>query len=182
MTTYRLPLGRGRKFMSGMPAAADHILGGWTVSTISYLSSGFFFSPGFSGSDPSNTNTIGGLPDRIGNGNLPSSERSYTRWFDPSAFRTPQAGLFGNSAPNVLVGQGINAHHLGLAKRFAITEKLSTTFTAQVSDIFNTPHFNEPSGNISVPNTVGRFTSVVSDFGAEKHNGRRIALMLRVEF
>jgi hypothetical protein len=80
------------------------------------------------------------------------------------------------------VGQGINAHHLGIAKRFRLTERLSTTFTAQISDLFNTPHFNEPSGNISVPATVGRFTSIVSDFGAEKHNGRRISLVLRVDF
>jgi hypothetical protein len=182
VSTWRVPLGRGRKFLSGSSAVVDHVLGGWTLSTISYLTSGFFFSPGFSGSDPSNTNTVGGLPDRIGNGNLPSGDRSYSRWFDPTAFRVPEPGRFGNSAPNVLVGQGINAHHLGIAKRFRLTERLSTTFTAQISDVFNTPHFNEPSGNTSVPATVGRFTSIVSDFGAEKHNGRRISLVLRVDF
>jgi hypothetical protein len=59
---------------------------------------------------------------------------------------------------------------------------LSTTLTGQFSDLFNTPHFNEPSGNVSVPATVGRFTSVVSDYGPEKNTGRRIALMLRVQF
>jgi len=46
----------------------------------------------------------------------------------------------------------------------------------------NTPHFNDPTTNISVPATVGRFTSIVSDFGPEKANGRRIALQLRLEF
>jgi hypothetical protein len=182
MTTWHMPFGRGRRFLSGAPAAVDHVLGGWTLSTISYLTSGFFFSPSFSGSDPSNTNTVGGLPDRIADGNLSSGQRSYTNWFDASAFRVPEPGRFGNSGANVLVGQGINAHHLGLAKRFRITERISTTFTSMISDIFNTPHFNEPSGNISVPATVGRFTSIVSDFNSEKHNGRRIALMLRVQF
>ncbi len=29
---------------------------------------------------------VGGLPDRVGNGNLPSGDRNYSRWFDPSAF------------------------------------------------------------------------------------------------
>ena len=76
----------------------------------------------------------------------------------------------------------IYVHHLGLAKRFRITERFSASFTSQISDIFNTPHFNTPTNNISVPATVGQFTSVVSDFEAEKANGRRIALMLRVEF
>jgi len=182
VTTWRMPFGRGRKFLNTSNPVVDRVLGGWTVSSISYITSGFFFSPGFSGSDPSNTNTVGGLPDRIADGNLPSGDRSYTRWFDASAFRVPQAGAFGNSAPNVLVGQGINVHHLGLAKRFPIKERFAATFTGQISDLFNSPHFNEPSGNISVPATVGRFTGVVSDFGAEKHNGRRIALVLRLDF
>jgi hypothetical protein len=181
-TTWRVPLGRGHRVLGTAPGAVDYVLGGWTLGTISYLASGFYFSPAFSGSDPSNTNTVGGLPDRIADGNLPSGERSYTRWFDASAFKVPEPGSFGNSSANVLVGQGINAHHLTLSKQFRVTERLSTTFTGLFSDIFNTPHFNEPSGNISVPNTVGRFTTIVSDFGAEKHNGRRIALMLRVQF
>ncbi len=181
-TTWRMPFGRGRKFLSSAPAVVDNVLGGWTLSSISYLTSGFFFSPSFSGSDPSNTNTVGGLPDRIADGNLSGGQQSYTRWFDASAFRVPQPGAFGNSGANVLVGQGINTHHLGLAKHFRITERISTTLTGMFSDIFNTPHFNEPSGNISVPATVGRFTGIVSDFNAEKHNGRRIAVMLRIQF
>jgi hypothetical protein len=182
MSTWHMPIGRGRKFLGSAPAVVDSLLGGWTMSTISYLTSGFFFSPSFSGSDPSNTNTVGGLPDRIADGNLPGDQRKYERWFDASAFRVPAPGAFGNSSANVLVGQGINAHHFSLAKRFRITERISTTFTSLISDIFNTPHFVEPSGNISVPATVGRFTTIVSDFNAEKHNGRRIAMMLRIQF
>lgn len=182
MSNWNVPLGRGKKLLGNAPAVVDQVLGGWTLSTISYLTSGFFFSPSFSGSDPSNTNTVGGLPDRIADGNLSSSERSYTRWFDASAFRVPAAGTFGNSGPNVLLSQGLNVHHLGLAKRFRITERLGATFTCQISDIFNTPHFNNPTSNISVPATVGRFTGVVSDFEAEKANGRRIAAVLRLEF
>jgi len=182
MTNLRVPLGRGKMLLGNMPAALDQVLGGWNLNTISYFTSGFYFSPSFSGSDPSNTNTVGGLPDRIGNGNLSSSEQRYNRWFDPAAFRVPAPGAFGNSGTNVLVSQGFNVHHLGLSKRFRVTERVSTTFTGQISDIFNTPHFNNPTSNISVPATVAQFTSVVSDFEAEKANGRRIALLLRVEF
>lgn len=181
-STWQMPLGRGRKYLSSAPGVVNHLVGGWTMSTISYLTSGFYFSPGFSGSDPSNTNTVGGLPDRIGDGNLPGDRRTYTAWFDPAAFRVPQAGTFGNSGANVLVGQGISAHHLSLSKRFRITERVSSTFTSMISDTFNSPHFVEPSGNISVPATVGRFTNIVTDYDPEKHNGRRMAMILRVEF
>lgn len=181
-STWRVPVGRGKKLLNGAPAVVDHVLGGWTVNTMSYFGSGFYFSPSFSGSDPSNTNSVGGLPDRIANGNLSGGERSYARWFDASAFRAPAPGTFGNSGQNVLVGQGLNVHHFSASKRFRLTERLSTTFISQISDIFNTPHFNTPTANISVPSTVGQFTSVVSDFESEKANGRRIAFLLRVEF
>jgi hypothetical protein len=184
MTNWYVPVGRGKKFLGNAPAAVDLLLGGWTMSTISYFGSGFYFSPAFSGSDPSNTNTVGGLPDRIANGNLPGDQRTYTRWFDASAFRTPAPGTFGNSSPNALISQGLNVHHLGLSKRFRITERFAATFMSQISDIFNSPHFAVPTttNNISVPATVGQFTTVVSDFEAEKANGRRIALVLRLEF
>jgi hypothetical protein len=180
--TWKVPLGRGRRYLNSSSSALNHAVGGWTFNTISYLTSGFFFSPSFSGSDPSNTNTVGGLPDRIADGNLPGDRRTYAQWFDPSAFRVPAPGTFGNSSANVLVGQGINVHHMSLMKRFRITERFSTILTGMVSNTFNSPHFVEPPANISVPATVGRFATSVSDFDAEKHIGRRMALMLRLEF
>jgi len=69
---------------------------------IAYLETGQYFSPSYSGADSSNTNTTGGMPDRIANGNLPSGQRTITHWFDTSAFVRPAAGTFGNSGVNVL--------------------------------------------------------------------------------
>src|SRR5215813_11170552 len=107
-SSWAVPVGRSRRFLSHAPGIVDKAIGGWGLQYISYFATGGYFSPSYSGSDPSNTNTVGGLPDRIANGNLSGSERSYTRWFDASAFRVPAPGTFGNSAPNVLVGQGLN--------------------------------------------------------------------------
>jgi hypothetical protein len=180
-TTWEMPWGRGRRFLSSAPAVIDHILGGWSLYTISYFGSGLPFSPSFSGSDPSNTNTFGGLPDRIADGNLPSDQRTNDRWFDPSAFREPAPGRYGNSGANILNGQPLNVHHFSVAKRFRLTERLSTTFKSAVSNIFNTPHFEAPLSNISVPD-AGRFVTVVPDYNPEKQTGRRIMMKLRVEF
>ena len=52
------------------------VLGGWQLYWIGYLQTGMFFSPTYSGSDRSNTNTVGGLPNRTCNGNLSSDQRS----------------------------------------------------------------------------------------------------------
>jgi hypothetical protein len=50
------------------------------------------------GSRIPNTNTFGGLPDRVCNGNLPPGERRPNRWFDASCFAVPPPGRFSNSA------------------------------------------------------------------------------------
>ena len=85
----------------------DEILGGWRLIWVSYMQTGQFFSPSFSDTDPSNTNSFGGLPDRVCNGNLPSGQRTVEHWFDTSCFVEPPPGRFGNSGVNVLEGPGL---------------------------------------------------------------------------
>jgi len=159
-------MGRGKKYLSNAPAVADHLLGGWQLYWIAYFQSGRFFSPSFSGSDPSNTNTFGGRPDRICDGNLPPGERSIDRWFDASCFVVPPAGRFGNSAANVLEGPGLHLHNISLAKTFAFTERLKFTLTAAALDAFNHPNFGLPAANISSPGTVGKISSLVWSGGS----------------
>jgi hypothetical protein len=60
----------------GLAAA---VLGGWQLSGSYIAQTGEFLTPTFSGSDPSNTQTVGGIPDRIGNGNLPGEQRTIDR-------------------------------------------------------------------------------------------------------
>ena len=109
-STWAVPVGKGRRYLSNGPGVVDKALGGWGLQYISYFATGGYFSPGYSGSDPSNTNTVGGLPDRIADGNKSPDQRTKTQWFDPTAFRVPAPGHFGNSGVNILQGQGINVH------------------------------------------------------------------------
>jgi len=180
-TTWAVPVGKGRRFLVNAPAVVDRVLGGWNLQSISTFASGPYFSPGFSGTNPSNTNTSGGLPDRIANGNLPSDQRSDNRWFDATAFAIPQAGHFGNSGGNVLVGQGISVHHLSIAKTFPIFEHLRFTLTGQISNLFNHPHFNNPNTTINNPNP-GLFTSEIPQYNPERQGARQIGLKLRLEW
>jgi len=180
-TTWALPVGKGRRFLSTAPGVVDRVLGGWNLQTISTFASGGYFSPGFSGTNPSNTNTSGGLPDRIADGNLPSGVRNDNRWFDATAFAVPQAGHFGNSGGNVLVGQGISVHHLSIAKTFAIFERLRMTMTGQISNLFNHPHFNNPNTTINNPNP-GLFTSEIPQYNPERQGARQIGMKIRIEW
>ncbi|MEK7407401.1 MAG: carboxypeptidase regulatory-like domain-containing protein [Acidobacteriota bacterium] len=176
-----LPWGRGRRYLSGAHPAVDAIIGGWNLQTISIFSTALYFSPSFSGSDPSNTNTVGGLPDRIADGNVPAGQRSVDRSFDASAFRVPEPGRFGNSGVNVIEGQGVNLHHLTLSKRFQITERFRLVYTGAISNLFNTPHFLGMRTNISVAGT-GQLTSLGGRLAPERSSHRHANVQLRLEF
>ena len=174
---WEIPVGKGRRFMSNANPVINGALGGWQMYWIGYLESGHFFSPTYSGSDPSNTNTVGGLPNRVCNGNLPSSQRNVNHWFDASCFAPPTPGMLGNSGPFVLEGPGYNNQNVSIAKTFAITERFRFTFTASASDAFNHPNFYLPQANISVPGSVGRISSMVD--GAAS---RQVELRGRLQF
>jgi hypothetical protein len=176
-----IPVGRGRRYLSAAPAAVDHALGGWRLTTISHFSSGQFFSPAFSGSDPSNTNTVGGLPDRICDGNLPRGQRTIGRWFDPGCFAVPPGGRFGNSGVNILKRPGYNLHHLAVTKEFRLSERFKLVYIASVANVFNHPHFAPPRNNISVAG-AGQITSVLygADRAIDGTTAREIGMTLRL--
>jgi hypothetical protein len=174
---WEIPVGKGRRYLSASHPLVNGVLGGWQLYWIGYLESGHFFSPSYSGSDRSNTNTVGGLPDRLCNGNLSSDQRRIERWFDSACFAPPPTGRLGNSAPFVLEGPGYNNQNVSIAKTFPIAERLRFTFTASASDAFNHPNFNLPAANVSVPGSVGRISSLID--GAAS---RQIELRGRLQF
>jgi hypothetical protein len=174
---WEIPVGKGRRYLGNANRWLDGVAGGWQVYWIGYFESGHFFSPKFSGSDPSNTNTFGGLPDRACNGNLPSGQRSVNHWFNTSCFVTPPNGRFGNSGAFVLEGPGYNMQDVSLAKTFSITERIKFTFTAAASNVLNHPNFTTPSANISVPASAGVVNSLV-----EGASARLIDLRGRIDF
>lgn len=151
---WELPVGAGKRFLN-VRGPADWILGGWQLSGTYAAQGGEYLRPSFSGSDPSNTNTYGGTPDRIGNGNLPRSIRTIDRWFDASAFTVPPKGRFGNCGRGVIEGPGHQVMNLGLFKSFRTTERSSLRFQATFTNALNHPNFGNPNMNISSPLTVG---------------------------
>ena len=181
-TVWELPFGHGRKFLNALPGPAEQILGGWRAVWVTYLQNGQYFSPSFSGADPSNTNTVGGLPDRICNGNLPPGQRTVQRWFDVSCFAVPPAGRFGNSGMNILEGPGIHVHNVTLFKEFRVTEKVRFDFMTMAGNIFNHPNFLQPASNISVPGQAGTISRTPDLYSGERANPRSIEMRVRLRF
>jgi hypothetical protein len=176
---YRLPFGKGQRFLSHGNPVLEQLAGGWQLYWISFFETGQFFSPTFSGADPSNTNSTSGRPDRLANGNLPSGERQLNRWFDPTAFARPQPGNFGNAGANILEGPGLNLINLTLGKTFPLTERVRFTFMAAAQNIANHPNFNNPASNINASNVgVISGTRLLSATGGS----RQIMLRGRIQF
>jgi hypothetical protein len=178
---WQVPVGKGRPFLGDMPAALNHVLGGWETLWTFTVRSGRWFTPSFTGSDPSNTNTLTGRPDRLADGNLENP--TLERWFDASAFAPPpaNAGRFGNSGRNVLAGPGMNVLHLSLVKDIAldsVREGFRVSFQAAFKNLFNHPNFTNPNASISSPQQVARITGV--DSGLELGGARNVQLRLRV--
>ena len=181
-TVWELPFGHGRRFLGAIPGAADQVIGGWRLVWVTYLQTGQYFSPTFSGSDPSNTNTRSGLPDRICDGNLPTEQRSINGWFDASCFAVPPAGRFGNSGANSLEGPGIQVHNVTLLKRFRITERVHFDFMGLISNVFNHANFLFPANNISVPGGVGVIGETYGLYSGERAGQRMVEVRGRIEF
>ena len=178
-TVLQLPFGKGKQFLTGANRVVDQIVGGWQLYWIAFMETGQFFTPTFSGADPSGTNTTAGRATRIANGNLPTGDRQLNRWFDPSAFTRPLPGQFGNSGANVLEGPGLHLHNLTLGKTFPLTERLRFTFMVAAQNIANHASFSNPASNINATNVgvVSGTRSFAAGGGA-----RQIMVRGRIQF
>ena len=169
---WELPIGRGKRLLgSGGPLAAA--IGGWQVSGSYIAQTGEYLTPSFAGSDPSNTQTVGGIPDRVGNGNLPAGQRNIDRWFDSSAFAIPatNSGRFGTSGRGILIGPSRQTASAAMFKSFPVREHVFLRVQVSFTNLFNHGNFDIPALNISAPNAVGTIRAVQGRDLAGPRNG-----------
>jgi len=166
---WELPVGAGKNHLADA-GVWTKILGGWQTSAAFIAQTGEYLTPTFSGADPSNTQTLGGVADRIGNGNLPTQERNIDRWFDVTAFRVPSGGGFGNSGRGIILGPGRQTLSLGLFRNFRIRESGRLRFQATFTNALNQPNFENPSMNVSAVGSVATIRTVqIRDFAGPRN-------------
>src|SRR5262249_44065573 len=143
---YELPFGAGRKFAT--QGVLAQLVGNWEVSGVWIMYSGSYFTP-LLASPVSNSDGGGpARPDRIRDGNLPSSERTIDRWFDVGAFVTPQQFTFGKAGNRVLEGPGYFNVELGVHRNFRLTERVGMSFRWEMFNAFNRANFLVPNPSI----------------------------------
>ncbi|HXK61942.1 MAG TPA: TonB-dependent receptor, partial [Acidobacteriota bacterium] len=139
-------------FLQDQRSIWGQIFGGWQANWVLTFRDGFPFSPS------TNTNLSGGFlgserrPDRIGSGVLPESQRTLDRWFDPTAFKSPEPYTYGNAGSNILRGPGFSNLDMSFFKKFRIHEGKTLEFRTNFSNFTNTPCFALPARVIEASN------------------------------
>ena len=146
--TAELPFGKGKQFLnSGGPAT--WIAGGWRLNGVfsSYSGSPFTVSASSSSLNaPGSSQRADQVKAKVAIlGNI-GSAGSY---FDPLAFAPVTQARFGTSGFNTMRGPGVNNIDMSVFRDFKITERFTLQFRAEALNLTNTPHFSNPSANVS---------------------------------
>jgi hypothetical protein len=164
---YEIPVGRGRKFMSGANRMLDGFLGGWQLAGITSAQSGEAVTAGMS-TDLSNTGSFSYRPDQIANpsnfsfdttgqslnfGCTRPGHQSLDCWVNQAAFGAPSlatgqqsAHSFGNAKIGGLRGPDLVDFDFVLQKNFKIHESQQIEFRSEFFNLFNHPNFGLPGG------------------------------------
>ena len=112
---YELPFGRGRKW--AQDGVGNAILGGWQVTNIMSLSSGFARNP--NSGDRANLGHGDQRPDIVGQ-DPNDGPKTIQEWFNKAAFVLQSPTAYGNAERNSITGPGIFNFDMSILRNFAL--------------------------------------------------------------
>jgi len=162
-----LPFGRNRKWASNSKAA-DWIIGGWTVSAIANLQSGFPITvqqsdntgllggaqrPNLSGQ---NIATTGDYEDR-----LASADHSKATWFSAAGFTAAPANTFGTTPRTITAARSPQQKNLDAVfmKNFRLGESKTAQVKVEMLNLFNRVEVTGASSNTLGSSTFGQIVN-----------------------
>ena len=99
-----------------------------------------------------NNNAFAGFgtqrPNLVGDPELPSDERSVSRWFNTGAFATAPQFTIGSSSRNPVRGPSYRNLDFALARRFTLPASTAVELRAEVFNLTNTPPLGTPNGTL----------------------------------
>jgi hypothetical protein len=156
---YELPVGRGKEFAGNSNKAVDEVIGGWAVSPIVSVRTGWPMP--ITAGDNSGTFGRGPRPDcnslpSITNTPIPGVGR---QWFTNNGNFTQPASGFGDCAPQLggLRTPRYTDVDASIHKDFPITERFRLQFRTDFINAFNHVQYNAPSNGLG--STIGQITS-----------------------
>ncbi|MDP9040170.1 MAG: carboxypeptidase-like regulatory domain-containing protein [Acidobacteriota bacterium] len=171
--SYDLPLGAGRQFLSHATPLVDHLVSGWTASSIVSLQSGLPFTPqlGYNPTGSGDTRNPVRPDVAIGfRGSLYSSGSTAQRaahYFNSAAFAAPAYGTVGDLGRDTLRAPGYADWDLAVLKTTRAGEHAIVQFRAEAFNLVNRT-------NLLTPNPV-IFSSGPTQGSASSQNAAVVA-------
>jgi hypothetical protein len=166
---YDLPFGKGKKFGNDWNNVTNSLLGGWQVTLIEKITSGFAFplidSANASGvffNNGGNGNNFN-RPDQASGCNAYVSDHGpLQQYIDPTCF--PRAiGHLGNASRLPVYGPDFVNSDFSVIKQFALPwENMGLNFRAEIFNLFNHAQFGLPVNDVSAPG-FGQVNSTVNN-------------------
>jgi hypothetical protein len=156
---YALPFGRGQQFANSISPAEDAIIGGWSISGVTWFRSGAPLLIGASSGDLLSQNS-----GQRANYTCSVADNPHTQnqWFDTGCFSQPEGFVFGNDS----VGQGngygprFQSWDMSFAKAIHMTERMQLQFQGQFFNIFNHVNYQTPDTGVQ----DGNYGKITSDY------------------
>lgn len=153
--TYELPIGKGKLIGKNMNSVVNSVVGGWQVSSIISLHTGFPLGVS-EGTDTSRTNSRGPRPNCIPTqmqvfGRQPSINNGAFQGFQymsSNGYAEPATGTFGNCPlQGPQRGPGYTDTDLGVLKNIHVTESKYIQFRSDFLNAFNNVQLGHPNTN-----------------------------------
>ncbi len=179
-TTYELPIGPGKQFLSG-GGALGRVVGGWGTSAVLGYYAGNFLpitggsqQPMFNG--PARPNIVYGVNQLVHNGGKFNPYADL--YLNANAFSDPGQFAIGDAAP-VLNARGFPNfnENISIIKNTKLYETLNMQFRAEFFNAFNRVVFSDPDTNWN-DRVTGGFGKVTGQFNTP----RQIQFALRFDF
>ncbi len=155
-------------FTKSSNLAAREVLGGWSISGISFFEKGIASKVAYSGSDVLGLG--GGTSNRPNLVSKVSYPKKFSQWFSTNSFADPVAPWaggpnqgFGNAPKDAVVGPGIQNWNISLFKSIPLTSSEGPRIDLRFES-FNTFNHTNPQG-LDLNNHDGNFGTVTSDYG-----------------
>jgi hypothetical protein len=166
---YDLPFGRGKKFGTSWNGATNSLLGGWQLTVIEKITSGFpvplidsnnqagnFFQNGGNGN---NWNR----PEQAAGCDPYAASNKALQYINAACFTAPPVGQLGNASRVPVYGPDFVNTDFSVIKQFTLPwENMGLNFRAEFFNLFNHAQFGLPVNDVSAPG-FGSVNSTVNN-------------------
>jgi hypothetical protein len=177
---YDLPFGRGKHFGTDWNNLTNSLLGGWQVTLIEKITSGFAFplidsanNSGVSFNTGGNGNNYN-RPDQVAGCN-PYAGQTKTQYINAACFVQPAAGELGDASRVPVYGPDFVNTDFSVIKQFKLPwENMGLNFRTEFFNLFNHAQFGQPGSDLNGA-AFGAVTSTVN-------NPRLVQFALKLTF